>query len=101
MMRRFCKWWLGSASGAFVAWCTVAIAVTELTVHGQTLPDMLGAVLGLVIMLLFLVASVGLVMAFVISLSKRLWLRAIAQAFFIVVAWFLFCSIISLAMINN
>lgn len=100
-MKRLYKWWLGSTSGAFVAWCIVAIAVTELTVHGQPLPDMLGAVLGLVIMLLFLVASVGLVIAFVISLSKRLWLRAIAQAFFIVVACFLLFPMISLTMIHN
>lgn len=45
-MKRLYKWWLGLTSGAFVAWCIVAIAVTELTVRGQTLPDMLGVVLG-------------------------------------------------------
>ena len=83
-----------------MAWCIVAIAVTELTVRGQTLPDALGLVFGLVVMLLFVVASIGMVIAFVSSLLKRLWLRSIAQAFFIVVAaWFLSCSIISLAMI--
>ena len=98
-MKRLYKWWLGSTSGAFVAWCTVAIAVTELTVHGQSLPDALGAVFGLAVMLLFFVASTGMVIAFISSLLKRLWLRSIAQAFFIIVAWFLSCSIISLAMI--
>ena len=98
-MRRFYKWWLGSASGAFVTWCIVAIGVLELMVHGQSLPDALGAVFGLAVMLLFFVASTGMVIAFISSLLKRLWLRSIAQAFFIVVAWFLSCSIISLAMI--
>ena len=98
-MKRLYKWWLGSTSGAFVTWCIVAIGVTELTVHGQSLPDALGLVFGLVVMLLFVVASIGMVIAFISSLLKRLWLRSIAQAFFIVVAWFLSCSIISLAMI--
>ena len=79
-----------------MTWCIVAFGVTELTVHGQSLPDALGAVFGLVVMLLFFVASTGMVIAFISSLLKRLWLRSIAQAFFIIVAWFLSSRLLSI-----